>query len=177
MAYDPSDLRLPPWILWLLDALIRVRLPFAPHWKIGMTRAAALMFFSLLGLWAAAFYSGNNLLYLCGGMLVSIAVLACLQSIQILRHFPKVGCALPTVLEQGNPYILRHKRDISSVSSAMVEVSWQQAPIHLHINMQLQQLTIMGKLFSSERACIPRVQLKVWGFHITPKFMVRIGHE
>jgi hypothetical protein len=69
-----------------------------------------------------------------------------------------VGDALPTVMEQGNPYILRHKRDISSASSAMVEVSWQHPPIHLHINMQLQQLTIMGKLFSSERACIPLSQ-------------------
>jgi len=154
MAYDPSDLRLPPWILWLLDALVRLRIPFAPRWRIGMTRAGALMFFSLLGLWAAAFYSGNNLLYLCGGMLLSIALLACVQSIQILRQFPRIGSALPTVLEQGNPYILRQYLTVSSSASAMLDVAWKEVPIEMHINMQSQRMTIMGKLFSSERACI-----------------------
>ncbi|MDQ6994607.1 MAG: DUF58 domain-containing protein [Mariprofundaceae bacterium] len=153
MAYDPSDLRLPPWLLKLLNALIRLRIPIAPHWKIGMTRAGGLMFFSLLGLWSAAFYSGNNLLYLCGGMLLSIAFLACIQGIQILRHVPKLGHVLPTVLEQGVPHILRQQQAIETSASAMIEVVWNQADIHMQINMQRQRMTIMAHLFSKQRAC------------------------
>ncbi|MDQ6991425.1 MAG: DUF58 domain-containing protein [Mariprofundaceae bacterium] len=153
MAYNPSDLRLPPWLLKLLNALIRLRIPIAPHWNIGMTRAGGLMFFSLLGLWSAAFYSGNNLLYLCGGMLFSIAFLACIQGIQILRHVPKFGHILPTVLEQGIPHILRQQQTIATSTSAMIEVVWNQPDIHMQINMQTKHMTIMAHLFPEQRAC------------------------
>ena len=154
MAYDPSDLRLPPWLLWLLNALIRLRIPIAPHWKIGMTRAGGLMFFSLLGLWSAAFYSGNNLLYLCGGMLFSIALMACIQGIQMLRHVPKLGTVLPTVLEQGIPHIIRQQQNITSSASAMIDVRWRDTDIYMQINMQAQKMTIMAQLFSAQRACL-----------------------
>jgi len=156
MAYDPSDLRLPPWICWCLDALIRLRIPFAPRWHIGMTRAGALMFFSLLGLWSAALYSGNNLLYLCGGMLTSIACMAGFQGIQILRNLPMLGSALPDILEANTPYMLRKNIPTSSHASAMIEARWLSTakPLHLHINMQSQHMTVMAKLHSSERANI-----------------------
>ncbi|MDQ6954734.1 MAG: DUF58 domain-containing protein [Mariprofundaceae bacterium] len=133
MAYNPSDLRLPPWILYLLDALIAVRVPIGRYWHIGMTRAGALMFFSLLGLWAAAFYSGNNLLYLCGAMLTAIAMMALWQGVQLLRGLPLFGAYLPDFVEQCRPVVLR--QDISDIArstvSGLVDITWSEADLQL----------------------------------------------
>ncbi|RMG81653.1 MAG: hypothetical protein D6712_15870, partial [Chloroflexi bacterium] len=75
MAYDPADLRLPPWLLRLFDALVRVRLPVGPKWRLGLTRPGVMYALALFGIWAAAFYSGNNLLYLCGSVLLAISLM------------------------------------------------------------------------------------------------------
>lgn len=151
MAYDPSDLRLPAWLLSLLDGLIAIRIPIGHFWHIGMTRAGALMFFSLLGLWAAAFYSGNNLLYLCGAMLSSLAIAALWQGIQTLRHCPKFGELLPAHIEHEQPFILRKKIKYPRKTSALVHVSWANTTLRLHARLSANTSLLLGNIHADER--------------------------
>lgn len=151
MAYDPSDLSLPPWLLRLLDRLVALRIPMGHFWHIGMTRAGALMFFSLLGLWAAALYSGNNLLYLCGAMLSAIAIAALWQGIQTLRHCPKFGDFLPDYMEHGQAFILRQHIAYPRKTSALVHVSWATTDIQLHARLSASQSLLMGQICVDKR--------------------------
>lgn len=103
MAYDPADLKLPAWLLGLLDRVVRMHLPLAPGWRLGFTRPGIIFVAGLSGVWAAAFYSGNNLLYLCGAMLLSLMLAALLQGVNLLRRLPVP--ALP-VLQAGETRLL-----------------------------------------------------------------------
>ncbi|MDQ6957253.1 MAG: hypothetical protein Q9M21_08655, partial [Mariprofundaceae bacterium] len=151
MAYNPSDLRLPPWLLRLLDGLVAIRIPIGHFWHLGMTRAGALMLFSLLGLWAAAFYSGNNLLYLCGAMLSAIATAALWQGIQTLRHCPKFGGFLPDYIECEQPFILRQHIAYNRNTSALLHITWVDSNIQLHARLSAQISLLMGQLSSHTR--------------------------
>jgi uncharacterized protein (DUF58 family) len=124
MAYDPAELRLPPWLLSLLNALIRLRLPVARNWRAGLTRPGILMMTAMLGVWAAATYSGNNLLYLCGAMLTSVTVAAIAQAVLLLKAFPDPGDALP-ILQAGETCVLRRKFTLNQSMAAAVELSWR----------------------------------------------------
>ena len=156
MAYNPADLRLPAWLLRVLNALIRLNLPIAPRWHVGVTRAGALMLFSLLGLWAAALYSSNNLLYLCGGMLSAIAAMALLQSVLLLRQLPRLGAYLPSPLEAHNPMVVRRSIPTPLSAPAFIEAHWAESstPIQLQINLKAEQLTLMARFNPTERDCI-----------------------
>ena len=151
MAYDPSDLRLPPWLLRLLDGLIAIRIPIGGFWHIGMTRAGALMFFSLFGLWAAAFYSGNNLLYLCGAMLSAIALAALWQGIQTLRHCPKFGAFLPDYMLCEQPFVLRQRIEYPRKTSALLHVAWADTEIQLHARLSAEKSLLMGQFTPNKR--------------------------
>jgi len=151
MAYDPSDLRLPPWLLRLLDGLVAMRIPIGRVWHIGMTRAGALMFFSLFGLWAAAFYSGNNLLYLCGAMLSAIAIAALWQGIQTLRHCPKFGEFLPDYMQHGEAFILRKHIEYTQKTSALVHIAWADTAIQLHARLSTYTSLLTGQLIPNTR--------------------------
>jgi len=151
MAYNPSDLRLPPWLLRLLDGLIAIRIPIGRFWHIGMTRAGALMFFSLFGLWAAAFYSGNNLLYLCGAMLSAIAIAALWQGIQILRYCPKFGECLPDYMQHGEAFILRQHIEYTQKASALVHITWADTDIQLHARLSADTSLLTGQLIPNTR--------------------------
>jgi len=151
MAYDPSDLRLPPWLLRLLDGLVAIRIPIGSLWHIGMTRAGALMFFSLFGLWAAALYSGNNLLYLCGAMLSAIAIAALWQGIQTLRYCPKFGEFLPDYMQHGEAFILRHPIEYTRKTSALVHIAWADTAIQLHARLSADTSLLTGQLIPNMR--------------------------
>ena len=151
MAYDPSDLRLPPWLLRLLDGLVAMRIPIGRVWHIGMTRAGALMFFSLFGLWAAALYSGNNLLYLCGAMLSAIAIAALWQGIQALRHCPKFGESLPDYIQHGEAFILRQHIKYTRKTSALVHIAWADTDIQLHARLSADTSLLTGQLTPNMR--------------------------
>lgn len=151
MAYDPSDLRLPPWLLHLLDGLIAIRIPIGGFWHIGMTRAGTLMFFSLFGLWAAALYSGNNLLYLCGSMLSAIALTALWQGIQTLRHCPKFGDFLPDYIACEQPFILRQRIEYTRKTSALLHVAWANTEIQLHARLSADESLFMGQIYAHKR--------------------------
>lgn len=85
MAYDPADLKLPWWLLRLFDRLVAIRLPLPGGWSIGPTRAGALFTGAWCGVWAAALYSGNNLLYLCAALFTVIGGRALIQAVGQLR--------------------------------------------------------------------------------------------
>ncbi|OIO75323.1 MAG: hypothetical protein AUJ57_00300 [Zetaproteobacteria bacterium CG1_02_53_45] len=124
MAYDPAELRLPVWLLRLLERLIRLRLPIAPGWTIGLTRPGVMFVAAWLGVWAAALYSGNNLLYLCGSMMTALILAALAQSIGLLRRFPQM--ILPAC-QVGDVTIVRQMMAAPVKLAAVVDLSWSHA--------------------------------------------------
>ncbi len=127
MAYDPADLRLPPWLIHLLDRLVAVTLPLGWGWRIGLTRPGAMLLASVLGVWAAAFYSANNLLYLCGAMLLLIALGSMVQGVNILRHIPKVSSAIPSYIEAKTPWIVHQEITSSGNSIGLTDITIAKA--------------------------------------------------
>lgn len=122
MAYDPADLRLPGWLLRLLDTLIRLRLPVAPGLRIGMTRPGILLTAAIAGIWGAAFYSGNNLLYLCGAVLTALAAAAVVRGLQLLHALPDPGAFSWPLLEADETTVQRQSMPSSNSGTAMVDV-------------------------------------------------------
>lgn len=121
MAYDPADLKLPGWLLRFLDLLIAIRIPIARGWRLGFTRPGIIFFAALVGLWAAALYSGNNLLYLSGAMITAISVAALLQTRRILKYFPDPAALLPQ-LQQGDVTIVRREGELLFPAAAVVTI-------------------------------------------------------
>lgn len=128
LAYDPADLKLPPWLLRLLGGLIRLRFPVAPGWRLAMTRPGVMFSAALAGIWAAAFYSGNNLLYLCGAVMLVLMLAAVSQAAWLLKSFPTIQGKLP-MLEAGQVTALRQplpSKNLPGLNmSAIVDISWQ----------------------------------------------------
>ena len=107
MAYDPADIHLPAYLLRWLDQLTALRLPVARGWQLGVTRPGIIFASALIGVWAAALYSGNNLLYLCGAMLLALSLIAIAQAILLLKQVPLVGGLLPDWCQANSPLHLR----------------------------------------------------------------------
>lgn len=141
MAYDPADLRLPPWLLRLLDWLVRIDISIPPCWRIGVTRPGALYIGALFGVWAAAFYSGNNLLYLCGSMLIALAAASLWRSVHLLRRVPRIAPALPKYVEAGRREMLKGVLSAAFTEAAVVDVKWHT----LHGELLSGQLKLSKK--------------------------------
>ena len=159
MAYDPADLRLPPWLIRSLDVLVALRLPLPAGWSLGITRPGAVMLASLLGVWAAAFYSSNNLLYLCGAMLVMIALGGLWQGGSVLRQCPDVRVVLPEWLEAGSPLVVRQTTASSGGIAAEVQLAgegwqlqWWHGSSHAHVS---------GRLLVSKRGVLRTRRLQL----------------
>jgi len=156
VAYDPADLKLPPWLLKLLGGLIRLRLPVAPDWTLGMTRPGVMFSAALAGIWAAAFYSGNNLLYLCGAVMLVLMLAAISQAAWLLKLFPAVQGELP-MLEAGRVTVLRQPlTDQHSTGlniSAIVDICWQHAGDRFALagRCSKRQIRLDGKLHANHR--------------------------
>jgi len=144
MAYDPADLRLPHWLLRFFDALVRLRLPLGRGLSIGMTRPGVLLSGAIAGLWLAAFYSGNNLLYLCGAMLTSLAVASVLRGILLLRSMTSLREFSWPRLEAGEATVVRVEESLSSAVSAVVQLLLQgdggRFELQLRIEPEVRQL-------------------------------------
>jgi len=171
MAYDPADLKLPPWLLGLLDGLIRLHAPVVPHWRIAMTRPGVMFVAALTGIWAAAFYSGNNLLYLCGAVMLALMLAAVTQAAWLLKSFPCLKDELP-MLETGQVTALRQlvparATAIHNVSmldmSAIVDIRWRHAGVDFALagRCEQRQVRIDGRLKPERRGLfrIPDVAL------------------
>ncbi len=156
MAYDPADLKLPAWLLRLLDALIRLRVPVVPDWRLGMTRPGVMFSAALTGIWAAAFYSANNLLYLCGAVMLALLLAAVSQAAWLLRTFPALQGALP-ILQAGQVTALRQRlvgRDSASLTmSAIVDISWPHGGDRCALagRCENRQISLHGRLHPPRR--------------------------
>jgi len=123
VAYDPADLKLPHWLLRSLDALVAIHIPLGFGWRIGFTRPGSIFFAALLGVWAAAFYSGNNLLYLCGAMMTAMTAAAIAQAARLLKRFPDLGPLL-SLLQANSVTVLRKYTELQEPASAVVGIEW-----------------------------------------------------
>jgi len=153
MAYDPADLRLPGWLLRFLDVLIRIRLPFAPGWSIGMTRPGVMFVLALFGVWGAAFYSGNNLLYLCASVLLVICVAAVIQGVRLLHRFPAFETLMLPVLEVNQIQVIRQALPMLAGVAAMVRMQWHNMAGDFELSGRCTggQALISGRLQPAKR--------------------------
>jgi len=124
MAYDPADLKLPHWLLVFLDWGIRLRFPVWPGWHAGMTRPGALYASMIVGIAAAAFYSGNNLLYLCAAMLVSLAIAAFVYGVLVLLAVPDFSACMPEVSTTGSAIVARRSLTGRIIMPAFIRAVW-----------------------------------------------------
>ncbi len=125
MAYDPADLKLPAWLLRFLDHAIRWRLRWPigdRRWRLGMTRVGAVFISASSAVWAAALYSANNLLYLCGAMLTVIAVRALWIGVRILRQLPPLADWCPQLVDVGRPHSWQHRFPCATPHAALVSL-------------------------------------------------------
>ncbi len=131
---DPADLQLPRWLLRLLDALARLRIRLPGSWRAGATRAGLVFTGAWLGVWAAALYSGNNLLYLCASLLTGIALAAILRGVRLLRETARALEAAPLPpATAGREW--RHpieRRLASPAIAGVVTLAWRWQPADAH---------------------------------------------
>jgi uncharacterized protein (DUF58 family) len=139
MAYDPADLKLPGWVLALLDRLVAFRLRIYPGWRVGVTRPGGLLLASLLGLAAAAVYSGNNLLYLCGAMLLSMEVAALATGVWLVRAIPKLGGMLPKNGHVADLTSLRIPVDFHFPFPSCLEIAWRSAGSDTVLSLRVEE--------------------------------------
>jgi hypothetical protein len=153
MAYDPADLRLPGWLLRFLDALIRINVPLAPGWLIGLTRPGVMFVFALFGVWAAAFYSGNNLLYLCASVLLVLSLAAVLQCVRLLKTFPGIDTLAVPVLERDQIRVVRQQLFLPVGMAAIVRLHWQNAAgdFELSGRCSADHVLLSGRLRAAKR--------------------------
>jgi len=100
MDWDPKALRLPSWLVWLLDALVAVRVPLG-NAELAATRAGWVLIGTLIGVWLAAFSSGNNLLYLVGAMLLAFALAQAAAGYRVLARIDPSPVAGTVLIEPG----------------------------------------------------------------------------
>lgn len=162
MAYDPADLRLPPWLLRLLDWLVRIEIPLGRRWRFGMTRPGALLAAVLLGLWLAAFYSGNNLLYLCGAVLTALTASSLWQAAAILRSVPPLAGHLPSSSVAGEPFLFSERLPALPATAALIDMTWPDSGLEFEMQMRLEkQVLIRGMIRPVQRGLfrLERLQL------------------
>ncbi len=120
-----------------------------------MTRPGVMLAAVLTGLWLAAFYSGNNLLYLCGAMLSALTFASIWQGVRLLKSTPPLAALLPGATEAGESFILR--KDVPSISTqtGIVDVQWfgEQQPVVLQVRLD-RPTVLTGRLHAEQRALI-----------------------
>jgi hypothetical protein len=154
MPYDPSDLRLPPWLLRLMDRVVRAELRLGT-WRLGLTRPGALYLATLLGVSAAAVYSGNNLLYLCGAMFASFGAAGLVSGIRLLRRLPSLARLMPDHTQAGLAHVLREAVPLAYPYPALVDISWHddgpQAPLALSLRLERGGGVLGGSMLADRR--------------------------
>ena len=153
MPYDPSDLRLPPWLLRLMDLVVRVELHLGA-WRLGLTRPGALFLATLLGVSAAAVYSGNNLLYLCAAMFMAIGAAGLLSGMRLLRRLPAISPLMPDHTLAGVGHTIREAVTVSYPFPAMVTIVWEgddHDSISLGLRLERGTAMLSGALLADRR--------------------------
>jgi hypothetical protein len=154
MPYDPADLRLPPWLLRIMDRVVRAELHLGA-WRLGLTRPGALYLTTLLGVSAAAVYSGNNLLYLCGAMFASFGAAGLVSGLRLLRRLPALSPSMPDHTLAGVGHVLREAMPISYPFSALVDIAWHgdgsEEALALALRMERGEAVLGGSMLADQR--------------------------
>jgi len=120
-----------------------------------MTRPGVLLVGVLSGLWLAAFYSGNNLLYLCGAMLSALVFASIWQGVRLLKSVPLLNETLPSHTEASEPYLLRTPLKAGAPMIGEVELLWYNDEMSLPLQLRLEEnALISGRLKAEQRALI-----------------------
>jgi len=136
----------------LLDALVRLQIPVTPCWRFGMTRPGVLLAGVLAGLWMAALYSGNNLLYLCGAMLTALTIASLWQAVRLLKSMPMLADSFPAYTEAGDPFILRKQMHALSPLTAVVDIEWRSEEVNIPLQVRLEESAVLtGRLKAGSR--------------------------
>lgn len=157
MAYDPSDLRLPHWLLRLMDWLVRIEIPLGRRWRLGMTRPGIMLTSVLMGLWAASFYSGNNLLYLCGAMLTALAIVAIWQGKSLLKSVPSLSVVMPQYTVASEKFLFREQLPGVQEARAWIELLWLSGEAAIEAQVRLEEGTVVSGAMWSQRRGVFRL--------------------
>jgi uncharacterized protein (DUF58 family) len=109
----------------------------------------------LVSLWAAAFYSGNNLLYLCGAMLMALVIASIWKGVQLLKSIPPLAGAFPASTQAGETFVLRSPLKAGRGLIGMVDLQWyhEQQGVELQLRLEESPL-LMGRLRSERRGVL-----------------------
>jgi len=120
-----------------------------------MTRPGVLLIAVLVGLWLAAFYSGNNLLYLCGAMLSALVLASIWKGVRLLTSVPPLAGLFPLSTQAGDSYVLRVPIHQRSSGVALIDLKWfcSEQSVALQIRMEESYL-LTGRLRSEKRALL-----------------------
>lgn len=156
MPYDPSDLRLPPWLLRAMERMVRFDLRLGV-WRFGLTRPGALFLVTLFGVSAAAVYSGNNLLYLCGAMFASFGAAALISGMRLLHRLPPLSPLMPGHTLAGVGHVLREAISVRYPFAALIDIAWQgDSDPSLRLGLRLDSGTALlgGCMLSQQRGIL-----------------------
>jgi len=120
-----------------------------------MTRPGVLLAGVLAGLWLAAFYSGNNLLYLCGAMLCALVFVSIWQGVRLLKSVPPIAGLFPSSIQAGEPFVLRVPLQQQSTLTGLVDLRWfcDRQDVPLQIRLENDSL-LTGRLWSERRSLL-----------------------
>jgi len=105
----------------------------------------------LVGLWLAAFYSGNNLLYLCGAVLTALSAIAIWQGVRLLKLFPPIVGALPASMEAGEVFVLRKPVTLVTEATGVVDVKWFYASSGIELQARLEKSALLTGRMQAEK--------------------------
>lgn len=122
---------------------------------MAMTRPGVILVAVLTGLWLAAFYSGNNLLYLCGAMLTALVFASIWQGVRLLKTVPSLATAFPSSTEAGESFVLRAPLPQPVFSIGMVDVLWYDDDVEVPLQLRLENSSLLtGRLRAEKRSLI-----------------------
>ncbi|MES0372011.1 MAG: DUF58 domain-containing protein, partial [Mariprofundaceae bacterium] len=136
----------------------RLHIPITPSWQFGMTRPGVLLMGVLSGLWLAAFYSGNNLLYLCGSMLTALALASVWQAVRLLRVAPRLAAFFPDSTQAGESYILRRQLNCLLPYVGFIDLEWTFGSQVVALQMRVDELTTLSGRLKAEKRGVFRLK-------------------
>lgn len=105
----------------------------------------------LSGLWLAAFYSGNNLLYLCGAMLSALAMASVWQAVRLLKLTPRLAAFFPESTQAGEPFVLRKQLKNRPPYIGFIDLEWQFGTQAIALQVRLDELAVLSGRLKAEK--------------------------
>ena len=153
-------------------------MPLGRGWELGFTRPGIIFFAALLGIWAAALYSGNNLLHRCGAMLRAITLTALLHCRRLLQAFPDPAPLLP-YLEQNSATVVCKSTVFPFAVAAVVDLGWHydEGGFDLTARCEAGQLRLQGRLKPQRRGVLKCTALQLESAAPLGLFLLRLQRD